>query len=305
VRGTVVAAAVALVVCAWAVSSANGRTEHFFVNVAVTGPGHVSAPAPDDTSGSIECPSECSARMQQGSTVVFTANPDTGATFDSWGDDCGGSSTTCVVTIDGNVSISATFDQAAAPPPPPPPPPLMATLSVTKAGTGAGYVGGAGGIDCGPTCSVSVLQGTQIVLTAVPDDGSDFTGWSGGCSGTDTCPVTLDANTDVTATFTHVDRDPPRLKTMAASGAPGKNAALRFRVFDDSGKSSEAFAILQGTATIGRVTVPLGPVDYRHVYTAYWRVPARLKPGPRTFCGVASDAAGNRSTRSCSLLTVK
>ncbi len=182
----------------------------------------------------------------------------------------------------------------------------MATLTVTKAGTGTGYVGGAGGIDCGPTCSVSFLQGTQATLTAVPDDGSDFTGWSGGgCSGTNTCAVTLDASTDVTATFTHVDREEPRLKTMAASSSAGKNAALRFRVFDDSGKSSESFTILQGKVTIGRVTVPLGPVEYRHVYTANWRVPARLKPGQRVFCGVAADAAGNRSARSCSLLTIK
>ncbi len=287
-------------------ASAGARTEHFIVNVSVNGPGHVSLPQPDPSSGSIECPSDCSAYILQDSTVTLTANPDTAATFDGWGDSCGGTAPTCTLKITGGESISATFSNVAAPPPPPPPPPPMATLSVTKAGTGTGYVGGAGGIDCGPTCSVSVLQGTQIVLTAVPDDGSNFTGWTGGgCSGTDTCTVTLDQSTEVTATFTHVDREAPRLKTMAASAAPGKNAALRFRVFDDSGKSGEVFTILQGKVSIGRATVPLGPVDYRHVYAAHWQVPTRLKPGEYTFCGVAADAAGNRSTRSCSLLSVK
>jgi hypothetical protein len=278
---------------------------HSLVTVTVTGPGNVYAPAPDPTSGSISCPaSNCSAYMKQGTTVTFTATPDGNATFAGWGESCAafGTNPACTLTMapgDSKTDITAGFNEA-------PPPPPMETLSIAKSGTGTGYVGGAGGIDCGPTCSGSFVQGSTVVLTAVPDDGSDFTGWSGGgCSGTETCSVTLDANTDVTATFTHLDRTPPRLKTMASSSAPGKAAALRFRVFDDSGQSGEVFTILQGKKTIGRVTVPLGPVNYRHVYTTHWLVPARMKPGQRMFCGVATDAAGNRSTRSCSLLTIK
>jgi hypothetical protein len=294
----------ALAVCACAVSSASARTEHSLVTVVITGPGSVYAPAPPDgASTAISCPPTCTALMKQESTVTFTATPDANATFAAWGESCAGfTGPTCTLTLsphDGKTDITAGFDEA-------PPPPPTDTLSVAKAGTGTGYIGGAGGIDCGPTCSGSFLQGTKVTLTAVPDDGSDFTGWSGGgCSGTDTCSVTLDANADVTATFTHLDRDAPHLKTMAASSAPGKTAALRFRVFDDSGQSSELFTILQGKVTIGRVTVPLGPVQYRRVYSASWRVPARLKPGARTFCGMAIDAAGNRSARSCSLLAIK
>lgn len=293
-----------LAVSCWIAATADARTLHTLVTVSVTGPGHVFAPAPDPTSGSIDCPSGCSAYMKQGSTVTFTATPDGSATFAGWGGACSqyGTASTCAITMaagDGTKDISAGFDEA-------PPPPPMETLRVAKAGTGTGYVGGAGGIDCGPTCSGSFVQGTKISLTAVPDDGSAFSGWSGGgCTGTQACSVALDASTEVTATFTHLDRAAPHLRTISAKSAPGKNAALRFRVYDDSGQSSELFTILQGKKTIGRVTVPLGPVKYRHVYTAHWRVPARLKPGQRVFCGVATDAAGNRSTRSCSLLTIK
>jgi hypothetical protein len=266
----------------------------------------VYAPAPDPTSGSISCPaSNCSAYMKQGETVTFTATPDANATFAGWGESCAafGTSPTCTLTMapgDSKTDITAGFNDA-------PPPPPMETLTVAKAGTGTGYVGGAGGIDCGPTCAGSFVQGSKVVLTAVPDDGSDFTGWSGGgCSGTDSnCSVTLDANTEVTATFRHLDRAAPHLRTMPATATPGKYAALRFRVFDDSGESSEVFTVLQGKKTIGRVTVPLGPVHYRQVYTAHWRVPAHTKPGLRLFCGVATDAAGNHSTRSCSALNVK
>lgn len=62
-------------------SSASARTLHYQVTVTVTGSGHVTAPAPDSTSGSIDCPGQCSALMKQNTTVTFTATPDGGAPF--------------------------------------------------------------------------------------------------------------------------------------------------------------------------------------------------------------------------------
>jgi hypothetical protein len=41
---------------------------------------------------------------------------------------------------------------------------------VTKSGTGSGYVGGGGGVDCGPTCSATFGGNAQVTLVAVPDD---------------------------------------------------------------------------------------------------------------------------------------
>jgi uncharacterized repeat protein (TIGR01451 family) len=77
------------------------------------------------------------------------------------------------------------------------------TLTVSKAGTGSGSVSSSpAGIACGVACSASFADGTMVTLTAAPAAGSTFTGWSGGgCSGTGTCSVTLDADTTVTATF--------------------------------------------------------------------------------------------------------
>jgi hypothetical protein len=52
-------------------------------------------------------------------------------------------------------------------------------------------------------CSRVLSSGTALQLTATPDPGSTFTGWSGGgCSGTGVCSVTLTTATTVTATFT-------------------------------------------------------------------------------------------------------
>jgi hypothetical protein len=183
----------------------------------------------------------------------------------------------------------------------PPPPTPTFTLTVAKAGTGSGYVGGAGGIDCGPTCSATLVQGSKMTLLAVADQGSTFAGWSGGgCSGTAMCLVTFTADTQITAAFQRVDRIAPRIRTIRASASSGTTAALRYRVFDDSGESRELLTIVQGTTTIGRVTVPLAPIAYRRVYTAHWRVPRGTRPGTKKYCGVAIDKAGNRSSRSCS-----
>ena len=60
------------------------------------------------------------------------------------------------------------------------------------------------GINCGSTCSANYDSGTSVTLTASPNSGYTFTGWSGGgCSGTGTCTVTMTAATSVTAYFCH------------------------------------------------------------------------------------------------------
>ena len=57
------------------------------------------------------------------------------------------------------------------------------------------------GISCGATCSATYGSGTVVNLTATPAGGSTFTGWSGACTGTGSCSVTMSAAKTVTATF--------------------------------------------------------------------------------------------------------
>ena len=77
------------------------------------------------------------------------------------------------------------------------------TLTVEKSGTGSGTITSSpAGINCGSDCNESYDQGTSVTLTATPAPGSTFGGWSqGGCSGTGTCVVIMNADIAVTAAF--------------------------------------------------------------------------------------------------------
>lgn len=56
-------------------------------------------------------------------------------------------------------------------------------------------------IICGAQCSGVYAGGTTVTLTATPAYGGQFTGWSGGCTGTGSCMVTVNSDISVMATF--------------------------------------------------------------------------------------------------------
>jgi hypothetical protein len=77
------------------------------------------------------------------------------------------------------------------------------TLTVTMAGTGGGAAASSpAGIACPTACNAWFNTGTAVTLTATPDTGSAFAGWSGACTGTGTCSLTMNVARSVTATFT-------------------------------------------------------------------------------------------------------
>lgn len=78
------------------------------------------------------------------------------------------------------------------------------TLGVSIAGAGANngsVASNPAGISCGNTCSASFNSGTPVTLTPRAVGRGLFAGWSGACTGTGTCTVTMDGNKAVTATF--------------------------------------------------------------------------------------------------------
>ncbi|MBK1700588.1 DUF1566 domain-containing protein [Thiococcus pfennigii] len=142
--------------------------------------------------GGIRCGTDCSEAYAAGTNVTLTATPTAGHSFAGWSGDCSGTGS-CVVAMTAAKGVTATFTA----------PPTNYTLTVAKAGTGTGTVtSNPAGIDCGSDCSQGYVSGTVVTLTATPDSGSTFDGWSGACSGgLTTCPVTMTAAKSVTATF--------------------------------------------------------------------------------------------------------
>jgi hypothetical protein len=74
-------------------------------------------------------------------------------------------------------------------------------LTASKDGTGTGTIIGTG-INCGNECANTYNAWAIVTLTATPDAGSTFGGWSGGgCAGTGQCVMNMNANSTVTALF--------------------------------------------------------------------------------------------------------
>jgi hypothetical protein len=85
-------------------------------------------------------------------------------------------------------------------------------LSVSVAGTvnGSGTViSSPSGISCGSICAAAVTNGATVTLTATPASGSSFTGWSGACSGTGACTLTMSADKTAVANFLGTATAPP------------------------------------------------------------------------------------------------
>lgn len=126
---------------------------------------------------------------------------------------------TAVPGLSGVSGVSADDDQSFALVGP------SQTLNVSLAGAGTGTVGGAGGILCPSNCSSRYPQGQVQVLRAVPGAGSGFAGFSGPCTGTGTCQVSLGQDQTVTATF-----GPPKgtAITKAKINSRKKSASFTF-----------------------------------------------------------------------------
>lgn len=96
-------------------------------------------------------------------------------------------------------------------------------LTVEHEGSGGGTVlVSPGGAACAGSCSALYVAGTTVSLSAAPQVGSTFAGWSGaGCAGTGSCAFTLNGETTVTARFEAV----PAAVTAPPSGAAPASAS--------------------------------------------------------------------------------
>ncbi|HJU36832.1 MAG TPA: PASTA domain-containing protein [Gaiellaceae bacterium] len=170
--------------CVGVLGTPTPTTETLSVSKTGSGSGTVtSSPA------GISCGSTCSHDFTSGTSVTLTATPATGSSFSGWSGACTGTGT-CTVTMNQAESVTAGFALRSE------------ALSVSHTGSGGGaVVSSPAGISCGSTCSHGFTFGTSVTLTAMPATGSTFSGWSGACTGTGTCTVTMNQAESVTAGF--------------------------------------------------------------------------------------------------------
>jgi hypothetical protein len=183
-----------------------------------------------DSTGQINCTNTggelqsgtCSASYAVGTNVTFTETPGVGSVFTGWQDDCSGTTTTCMITVSASTgpSVLANFGNGTG----------TFTLNITPGSgeTGGGQVssqiGAAGTISCTlngssatKTCSATVKSGSVFVLIEAANATSNFAGWSGACSGTGGCVVTMSQNQTVSPTFT--TQQNPFAVTITGNGA--------------------------------------------------------------------------------------
>jgi aryl-phospho-beta-D-glucosidase BglC (GH1 family) len=145
----------------------------------------------------VDCGSTCSANFASGTSVTLTASAASGSTFAGWGGACSGTGG-CTVSMTAARAVTATFNTSST---------FAAT--VTKAGTGTGTVTSSpSGVNCGSSCSANFASGASVTLTAAAASGSTFAGWSGACTGTGSCVLSMTAARNVTATFNTTSTNP-------------------------------------------------------------------------------------------------
>jgi len=82
-------------------------------------------------------------------------------------------------------------------------------------------------VTCAGACQVSFTNGASATLSATPSPGATFTGWSGACTGTGTCSLTMNSGLSVTATFTN---PLPVLTSLLPVSTPAGGAAFLLTV---------------------------------------------------------------------------
>lgn len=125
-------------------------------------------------------------RYNHGSSVQLTATPATGYVFSSWSGDASGSTNPLTVTMNSDKNITANFTAI---------PVNTFTLTVTAVN---------GSVAKNPN-QPTYASGSTVQLTATPNSGFNFTGWSGDATGSaNPLTVTMNANKNITANFAPV-----------------------------------------------------------------------------------------------------
>ena len=153
--------------------SGGGGTQ-FSLNVNTIGSGNVSM----NPAGGV---------YDENTVVSITATPAAGYQFSGWSGDLNGLSNPATITMNSNKNVTATFTEVAA---------VQYNLTTNVTGLGTISLDPPGGI---------YNEGTVVTVTAVPNAGHQFDGWSGDLTGaTNPTTITMDGHKTVAAAFSEL-----------------------------------------------------------------------------------------------------
>ncbi|MBE9563367.1 MAG: hypothetical protein IMF12_10960, partial [Proteobacteria bacterium] len=186
----------------------------------------------------INCGTDCNTTYANNKLVKLVATPDSNSVFIDWKQDCNGNNP--VVTVTMNMAKTCTANFKAKFP-----------LKVKKIGDGNGQIV-ANKIDCGINCMSNYIDGTEIMLTATPNENSIFTGWQDACDGTDSSTnLVIDQAKTCTAVFEKVEycKELPKAEVGMTFSAkfpdkPGKYYIIPAEVAESCLKIIESSTVL-------------------------------------------------------------
>jgi hypothetical protein len=113
-------------------------------------------------------------------------------------------------------------------------------LNVTKSiPTGGTVTSAPAGINCGLDCNESYPAGTTVSLSATATTGYTFSGWSGDCTGSSACVVSMSAPRNVIATFAAI---PQGVLSVAKVGSGSGTVSRAGGLLNCGSTCSEALA---------------------------------------------------------------
>jgi hypothetical protein len=208
--------------------------------------------------GGAAASSGCSARFPLGTTVVLSAVADAGHDFFDWSGSCTGTTALAGCTVDMTQprAVQARLHQRQR-------------LVVQGEGTGDGAVSApaagvtcpiAGGVAAATGCDALLRYGTSVTLTAAPAAAADFDGWTGACTGTTPCTVTMTQPRTVRGRFTAWPALTVRLDGSGSATVRSQPAGISCTRTDGTTSGTCAARFPLGTAVALTVTTDQGTV---------------------------------------------
>ena len=199
--------------------------------------------------GTVECEVEsgpvepCEEEYLEGTKLSLIAEADEGSEFVEWAEDCSGNGP-CELTMEGPRSVTAIFELE----------PQEFSLTIEEPGTGSGTVECEAQEGLEP-CQAEYPEGTELIVLATADPGSEFVEFGGDC-GPAECELVMDEEHTISVLFESEGEPPTVTEVSPNKGTTAGGTEVTITGTKFTGATAVKFG---STAAARSSTSPLGP----------------------------------------------